>query len=66
MAGGVCHYTIVCIVTGGRLGHWRVCHDTLGCIVIGRGLAAGFCREIGHDMVVQALRHDHDKTFQPA
>ena len=28
MAGGVCHDTIVCIVTGGRPGHWLCC-DTM-------------------------------------
>ena len=54
---GVCHDTIICIVTGGRPGYWGVCHDTIGCIVTGGGLAAGLCRETGHDTAVQALQH---------
>ena len=41
----------------GRPGHWGVCHDTIGCIVTGGGLAARLCREISHDIAVQALRH---------
>ena len=52
---GVCHDTIICIVTGGRPGRWGVCHDTIGCIVTGGGLAARLCREIGHNTAVQAL-----------
>ena len=41
----------------GRPGHWGVCHDIIGCIVTGRGLAARLCREAGHDIAMQALRH---------
>ena len=49
---GVCHDTIVCIVTRGRPGRWGVCHDTISYILTSGGLAAGLCHETGHDTAV--------------
>ena len=53
LAGGVCHDTIVCIMTGGRPGCWGLCCDTNGCVVIGGRPGCWVCYETGHDTALR-------------